>query len=72
MQVDVAVNKAIERGELGPSVRRVERGVYNIGGVRRILKMQDGALMVRVGGGFTPIMEFMELGRGMTGENRAE
>lgn len=45
-EVDHAVQRAIRDGQLNIDIKRMERGIYVIGGARRNLTVQNSSLMV--------------------------
>jgi len=58
-EVEDAMQKAISEGAVQVDVKRVDRGIYMIGGARRNITVKNSKIMVRVGGGYQQLDEFL-------------
>lgn len=60
MELSVFINAHQERPSLKSLFVREQEGVYNFGSKKTNIKMENGLLKVRVGGGYLSIEEFVD------------
>lgn len=61
--IDVAMAKYVNRKseKIHVHVSRVDKGVYLFGSKQIVVKLEEGQLCVRVGGGYTSIDDFIDI-----------